>query len=285
MSDQAERLRQIVNGNSRKRARVITITSGKGGVGKSNITLNLALALKELNKKVVILDADLGLANIDVLLGISTKMNLSHVIHDKKTIWEVLHKSEYGVDIVAGGSGINDLMNLGDDDLVYFLEQITTLNEYADYIIIDTGAGLSKESSRFIMSADEVLLVTTPEPTAITDAYAVVKMVNNIRHNIKYKLIVNRVNNKKEGVVTANKLELVSKRFLNIDLPMLGYIIDDKNVQKAVKKQLPFYTTFPKTEASLCLTEIAKRLVEQAPFDEAESGVGGFMSRMLSLLK
>jgi len=285
MNDQASRLRQLVNQNKNKKARIITVTSGKGGVGKSNFTLNFALCLKELGKKVVILDADLGLANIDVLLGISTKSNLANIIYDRKTIWDVIHKSEYGIDLVAGGSGISDLLNLDDIQLQYFLSQIESLNYYADFIIIDTGAGLSKETSRFIIAADEVILITTPEPTAITDAYAIIKMVHSLSKNIHYRLIINRVFNENEGKATGEKLQLVAKRFLNIELPILGYLPDDQVVQSAVKKQKPFYLTYPNSEATKAIRTIANNYLEIKIPNEDKQGIVGFMSKMLNLLR
>lgn len=285
MSDQAERLRQLVNQNKNKKARVITITSGKGGVGKSNFAINFALGLQNQGKKVVILDADLGLANIDVLLGISTKMNLANIIYDNNTIWDVLHKSEYGIDIVAGGSGIKDLLSLQESQLQYFLDQIDLLNQYADFIIIDTGAGLSKETSRFIVSADEVILVTTPEPTSITDAYAIIKMVHSITKDINYKLVINRVMDNQEGKSTGDKLQLVAKRFLNIDLPILGYVPDDSSVQKAVKKQKPFYLHYPDSEASKAIRNITSKFLEMDIPVEKTNGITGFMNKMLKLLR
>ncbi|OEF98625.1 MinD/ParA family protein [Desulfuribacillus alkaliarsenatis] len=285
MNDQAAKLRQLVSQNRNKKARVITVTSGKGGVGKSNFTLNFALCLKELGKKVVILDADLGLANIDVLLGVSTKLNLANIIYEDKTIWDVMYKSEYGIDIVSGGSGINDLLNLEERQLQHFFTQIESLNQYADFVIIDTGAGLSKETTRFIISADEVILVTTPEPTSITDAYAIIKMVHSISTDINYRLIINRVANEQEGKSTADKLQLVTKRFLNIDLSLLGNLPDDKNVQKAVKRQKPFYLTYPNTEASLAIKDIANIFLDIKVEKETSHGITSFMSKMLNLLK
>lgn len=285
MNDQAERLRQLVSQNKNKKARIITVTSGKGGVGKSNFAINFALSLQERGKKVVLLDADLGLANIDVLLGISTKMNLANIIYDNNTIWDVIHKSDYGIDIIAGGSGIKDLLSLEESQLQFFLKQIELLNQYADFIIIDTGAGLSKETSRFIIAADEVILVTTPEPTSITDAYAIIKMVHSITKDIHYRLVINRVMNDQEGKSTIDKLQLVAKRFLGIDLPLLGYVTDDRNVQKAVKKQKPFYLTYPNSEASIAVKDITNKFLEIDIPSESSKGVTGFMSKMLKLLR
>ncbi len=286
MHDQAARLRQLVNENQQqKKARVITVTSGKGGVGKSNFTINFALGLRDLGKKVVILDADFGLANLDVLLGISVKSTLSNLIYDRKTIWDVLYKSEFGIDLVAGGSGVRDLLSLEEGQLQYFLNQIDLLNQYADYIIIDTGAGLSKETARFMIAADEVILVTTPEPTSITDAYAIIKMVHATAQNIHYKLVINRAVNDMEGKATVDKLQLVSKRFLNIDLSALGYLPDDVHVQNAVKKQQPFYLLYPNSEVTKSMKHIVNQYLEVKTTKETSHGISGFINKMLKLLK
>ena len=156
------------------------MTSGKGGVGKSNFTLNFALTLQSKGYKVLVFDADIGLANIDVLMGISSKYNLYHLLKKEKTIWEIIQKGYNDLEFIAGGSGFNDLLRLTDEELDYFAEQVMQLNGYVDFIIFDTGAGLSKETLKFILAAEEAIVVTTPEPTSITDAYAIIKMVNSM---------------------------------------------------------------------------------------------------------
>jgi flagellar biosynthesis protein FlhG len=289
MKDQAEGLRnliQIQNDKGTKATRIITVTSGKGGVGKSNFTLNFALTLQSKGYKVLVFDADIGLANIDVLMGISSKYNLYHLLKKEKTIWEIIQKGYNDLDFIAGGSGFNDLLRLTDDELNYFAEQVMQLNGYVDFIIFDTGAGLSKETLKFILAAEEAFVVTTPEPTSITDAYAIIKMVNSMGHDVSFKLVINRVTDTKEGKHTADKISLVAKQFLDIQIPTLGFVDDDVAVSKAVKKQIPFTVAFPNSAASRSLQLLVDNYMNgYRVIDTPTSGVKGFLNKMMKLLK
>ncbi|TXK81957.1 MinD/ParA family protein [Paenibacillus sp. N3.4] len=289
MSDQAEGLRnlvQIQNEKGAKTTRIITVTSGKGGVGKSNFTLNFALSLQSQGYKVLVFDADIGLANIDVLMGVSSKYNLYHLLKKEKTIWEIIQKGYNDLDFIAGGSGFNDLLRLTEEELDYFAEQVMQLNGYVDFIIFDTGAGLSKETLKFILAAEETFVVTTPEPTSITDAYAIIKMVNSMGHDVSFKLVINRVTDTKEGKHTADKIALVAKQFLNIDIPTLGFVDDDVAVSKAVKKQVPFTVAFPNSAAARSLQVVVERYVRGYQVVESPtSGMKGFLNKMMKLLK
>jgi len=290
MKDQAEMLRRIVNmktGNqisdfqAEKKARVITVTSGKGGVGKTNITVNLALALSRMGLKVAILDVDFGLANIDVLLGIVPKYTLLDLIHEEKSIFEVLTDGPDNIKFLSGGSGVEELIRLDRKKLRKFINNIGLLDKLFDVIIIDTGAGLSQNVMSFIMAADEVLLVTTPEPTAITDAYALVKMVSRQDRKKKINILVNKAESIKEANDIANKLCVVSEKFLSFKLLKLGYILYDENVTKSVKIQKPFSMVNPKCQAAKNITEIAEKLFLDKPRDETD-GAKGFISKLLS---
>lgn len=289
MKDQAEGLRNLVqlqNDKGTKATRIITVTSGKGGVGKSNFTLNFALTLQSQGYKVLVFDADIGLANIDVLMGISSKYNLYHLLKKEKTIWEIIQKGYNDLDFIAGGSGFNDLLRLTDDELNYFAEQVMQLNGYVDFIIFDTGAGLSKETLKFILAAEEAFVVTTPEPTSITDAYAIIKMVNSMGHDVSFKLVINRVTDAKEGKHTADKISLVAKQFLDIQIPTLGFVDDDAAVSKAVKKQIPFTVAFPNSAASRSLQLLVDNYMNgYRVIDTPTSGVKGFLNKMMKLLK
>jgi flagellar biosynthesis protein FlhG len=269
-----------------KTTRIITVTSGKGGVGKSNFTLNFALTLQNKGYKVLVFDADIGLANIDVLMGITAKYNLYHLLKKEKTIEEIIQKGYNDLQFIAGGSGFNDLIRLTEEQLNYFADQVNQLNGSVDFIIFDTGAGLSKETLKFILAAEETFVVTTPEPTSITDAYAIIKMVNSMDEPVKFKLVVNRATDWKEGKQTADKISMVAKQFLQLDIPTLGFVADDTHVSKAVKKQVPFTIEFPFSPASLAI----KRLVEdyiasQKPSESQDGAVKGFLSKMMRLLK
>lgn len=293
MSDQAEMLRKIVNMKSDsqqadqpetgadKIARVITVTSGKGGVGKTNITINLAIALSKRGMKVAILDADLGLANIDVLFGIIPKYTLLDLIHGEKSIFEILTDGPDNIKFLSGGSGVEELIRLDKKKLRKFVGSIGLLDKLFDVVLIDTGAGLSQNVMSFIMAADEVLLVTTPEPTAITDAYALVKMVSRRDKKKPINIIVNKADSIKEAEEIANKLCVVSQKFLSLRLSKLGYILYDDNVTKSVKIQKPFSLYNPKCQAARSIADIAMKLFSQEP-PEDMSGAKGFISRLLS---
>lgn len=292
MSDQAQSLRNLVRTQTDPHARntrIITVTSGKGGVGKSNFTLNFALTLQKQGYKVLVFDADIGLANIDLLMGISPKYSLYHLLKREKTIWDIIHKGYNDLEFIAGGSGFNDLLRLSEAEVDYFAEQVNQLNGYVDFIIFDTGAGLSKETLKFIIAATETIVVTTPEPTAITDAYAIIKMVHTQGHDhVRFQLVVNRVTDPYEGKQTADKISLVAKQFLNLDIPTLGFVEDDVNVSKAVKKQIPFTIAFPTAAATKSIERLVDRYVS-GPADpvmqNGGGGVKGFLSKMMKLLK
>lgn len=292
MNDQAQMLRELVlkresARHAGKKTRIITVTSGKGGVGKSNFTLNFALALQAKGLKVLVFDADIGLANIDVLMGITPKYNLYHLLKKEKSIWEIIHTGYNGLEFIGGGSGFNDLLDLSSEELDYFAEQVSQLHGHCDVILFDTGAGLSKETLKFILAAEETIVVTTPEPTSITDAYAIIKMVNNLQSGVAFRLVINRVTEPREGKQTADKITLVAKKFLQMDIPTIGFVADDSHIPKAVKRQIPFTVAYPNSPAAKNLLEIADRYVQDSVQESAEpaSGVKGFLSKMLKLMK
>lgn len=302
MNDQAEALRNLVrrysvqaqpelapSARAQSSARIFTVTSGKGGVGKSNFTLNFALQLKFQGYRVLVFDADIGMANIDVLMGASPPYNLYHLLKREKTIQDIIYRGHGGLEFIAGGSGFSDLLSLGREDLHYFTEQVLSLASSVDYILFDTGAGLTKETFAFIAAAERTIVVTTPEPTSITDAYALIKMVHAQDPHATFQLVVNRVSDRREGEQTAEKIRLVSNRFLQLDIPVLGFISDDQNVSKAVKKQVPFSVLYPETTASRELKSmVAAMLAESAPVDaasEVNGGMRGFLNRMFAFMR
>jgi flagellar biosynthesis protein FlhG len=287
MMDQAEALRNLVKQqelqDEGRTTRVVTVTSGKGGVGKSNFSLNFALSLQRLGKKVLVFDADIGMANIDVLMGISSTYNLYHLLKQEKTIWEIVQEGPEGLNFIAGGSGFRDLMDLSEEQLDRFEVEISKLHGKYDVILFDTGAGLSKETVKFITAAQETIVVTTPEPTSITDAYALIKMVKAMDVNVHFKLIVNRAVDPREGKQTADKITMVAQRFLQSDLPHLGILPDDPNVSKAVKRQVPFTVAYPGSEASIAIDRIAKHFLEIPQSSTVSGGVKGFLHKMFRL--
>jgi flagellar biosynthesis protein FlhG len=283
MHDQAERLRERLQRTVPSRqTRLVTVTSGKGGVGKSNFSLNFALGLIERGQKVVVFDVDLGLANLDVLMGVSPKKHLLHLLEPHYSIWDIMEKGPNGLEFIAGGSGFTQILQFDDAKLDHFFRQLEPLQGYADTIFFDTGAGISPESLRLMLSSDEVILVTTPEPTAITDAYAVIKMIHSRNPQAKIQLVINRTTSHQEGRTTADKLAMVAKRFLGIDIDTLGFVPDDVHVSKAVKQQRPFLLTYPHSQAAKGIRELVDAyLGRSATVNQGESGGWrGFLTKL-----
>jgi flagellar biosynthesis protein FlhG len=226
--DQAEKLRKMVKEQTapRRVARVVTVTSGKGGVGKSNVSVNLALALSRLGNRVIILDADFGLANVEVMLGIRPRYNLADLMFHGKSLSDIITVGPENIGFISGGSGIQELTNLTRDQIVYLIQKLVELDEKADVIIVDTGAGISDAVLEFVASSSEVLLVATPEPTSITDAYALLKTLNRKTdidlQNVVIKMIANRIDTYDDGKELYDKLSLVVNKFLSLKLEYLG---------------------------------------------------------------
>ena len=298
MKDQAERLREIIgsikNYNEDEKSsrsltdkpgsRVIAITSGKVGVGKTNFTVNLGIKFSQMGLRVVIIDADLGLANVDVVMGKMSKYNLSDVINSNKDILEILEEGPNGVKFVSGGSGVQELVKLDKTQLVGLLMKLGRLDEEADVILIDTGAGLSENVISFVHAAREVILVTTPEPTSITDAYALIKTITHKDKTKNIKVVVNRADNAAEAFNILDKLNVVTQKFLGVKLHKLGYILNDTCVVKAVKMQQPFVVSFSKSEASKNINDIALTLMDNKEVNiNSVSGFKTFINKLTNL--
>lgn len=286
MEDQAQELKMMMRENYTVRAippqrktKIIAITSGKGGVGKTNIATNLGIAYANMGKKVIVIDADLGLANVNVMLNIIPQYNLYHVIKRQKSMSEIIIPTNYGIKLIAGASGFSKIANMSEDERSSFVKEMYTLAE-ADIIIIDTSAGVSKNVISFLIAADEVIVVTTTEPTAITDAYGIIKIiateVDNI--DINLKLIVNRVNNSGDGKKIADRMVQIASQFLNLKIEYLGFIYNDSAVEQAVLKQTPFYINAPKSKASACIRHIVSRL-EKTGYAE-NGGIFAFIKKL-----
>jgi flagellar biosynthesis protein FlhG len=277
MIDQAAQLRSLVR--ERRRASVVAITSGKGGVGKSNISVNLAIHLAAAGKKVVLLDADLGLANADVLCNVSLPSNLSHVIARKKELADVLIDAPGGFRLIGGASGLARMADLTDFDRQRLVSALGELEQQCDVILIDTGAGISPNVLSFTRCADHVLVVTTPEPTAITDAYAVVKVLSRDGAlERRVSLLVNQVRTPNEAKVVHARIAQVAKQFLSVSVLDGGYVLSDAAVPHAVRTRLPFSIGSPKCPAAQCVAQLAMRLeqgVAAATLDQT-----GFFHRM-----
>ncbi|PIE97885.1 MAG: ATP-binding protein [Treponema sp.] len=290
MKDQAEELRILMQEKNKKnvatvnvlphrKTRIIAITSGKGGVGKTNVATNMGIAYAKMGKRVIVIDADLGLANINVMMNIIPQYNLYHVIKKQKKMSEIIIDTKYGLKLVAGASGFSKIANMTEEERNSFIKEMYTLAE-ADVIIIDTSAGVSKNVLAFLAAADEVVVVTTSEPTAITDAYGIIKIiateVDNMELNLK--LIVNRVKSALEGKRIADKMVQIAAQFLNLKIEYIGFIYQDTAVEQAVLKQIPFFVSSPKSKASACLRHIVARL-EKTDYQEF-SGISGFIQKI-----
>jgi len=261
----------------RRRASVIAVTSGKGGVGKSNIAVNLAIQFAAAGKSVVLLDADLGLANADVLCNVELRSNLAHVIARKKDLHEVMVSAPGGFNLIGGASGLARMADLSDADRQRLVEAMGELEAHADVILIDTGAGISPNVLSFTRAADHVLVVTTPEPTAITDAYAVVKVLSRDGGDRRISLLVNQVRSANEAKIVHGRIAQVAKQFLGVSVLDAGYVFIDDVVPQAVRRRTPFVLINPAAPASKCVAQLAMRL-QQGVGAAAESA--GFFNRM-----
>ncbi|MCR4989370.1 MAG: MinD/ParA family protein [Lachnospiraceae bacterium] len=269
--DQAQQLRNIVKAGSynkqRPLARIITVTSGKGGVGKSNTAINLAIQFKKLGKRVIILDADFGLANIEIMFGAVPKHNLSDLIYQGKNIKEIITWGPGDVGFISGGSGIAGLSNLSRDYLVYIIQNLAQLDALADIVIIDTGAGISDAVLEFLVASGEIILVTTPEPTSITDSYSLLKALNrHPRFQREYsavKMLANKVTNNDDGQMLFNKLNAVVNRYLKLPIEYLGPVPNDNQLVKAVMQQTPVSLASPNSKSAQAYATIAAKLMNK----------------------
>lgn len=286
--DQASGLRNIIKANqARPLARVITVTSGKGGVGKSNTAINLAIQLKKQGQRVIILDADFGLANIEIMFGTVPKYNLCDLIYKGMSMKDIITWGPGEVGFISGGSGIVGMSNLSRDYLSYIVQNLAQLDAMADIIIVDTGAGISDAVMEFLVASGEILLVTTPEPTSITDSYTVVKAL--ARHDrfsessTQIKVIANRVESEEEGKSLYNKLNAVVNRYLKVPMTYLGAVPQDEQLRKAVMAQTPVSLENPKAKSALAYEEIANVLMNKESNKSIKiRGMAAFFSHIVA---
>ena len=286
MMDQAQNLRNIVKKNTvvkenEKKSRIITVTSGKGGVGKTSVSINLAIQFRLQGKSVIIFDADFGLANIEVMFGAIPKYNLSDLIYRGKDLNDIIMKGPMDIGFISGGSGISGFGDLTKDQLTYLVYKIKELESMADIIIIDTGAGISSAVMDFVVASNEVILVTTPEPTSITDSYSLLKALNKRddfdRSQNHIKIVANRVRSYEEGVNLYNKLNVVVSKFLDFNIEFLGIIENDDNMSKAVIQQKPISMAYPNSKGAKSFKKISDTLLEMTTTDEDEQKGLAFM--------
>lgn len=288
--DQAEQLRNIIKANNqaqRPLARVITVTSGKGGVGKSNTAINLAIQFRKMGQKVIILDADFGLANIEIMFGAVPKHNLCDLIYQGKNINEIITWGPMDVGFISGGSGIAGMSNLSRDYLNYIIQNLVQLDEMADTIIIDTGAGISDAVLEFLVASGEILLVTTPEPTSITDSYSLLKALNRhpryFSETTSVKVIANKVSGEDEAEALFSKLEAVVVRYLRVPITYLGMIPQDQQLARAVMQQMPVSLDNPRAKSTLAFETLAAKLMnKELNKSLTKRGMAAFFSHIIA---
>ncbi|MTI80176.1 MAG: MinD/ParA family protein [Firmicutes bacterium] len=268
--------------NSVQGPRVIAVTSGKGGVGKTNITLNLAMALSSLGQRVVIFDADLGMANVEVLLGVNPRYTLFDFLYNNKSLYEIITPGPNNIKLISGGSGLLELANLSQRAIKQLRDTVNHFDVGADIILVDTGAGINKNVLAFVGAAQEVIVVATPEPTSITDAYGLIKVLASYNVHREVNLVVNKVDKEREAKETYHKLEVTARHFLiNTKIRYLGSVKEDVNVVKAVRDQQPFMLYQPDCAASQSIKDLAAELLGNDSKDQG--GFSGFFTRLTRL--
>lgn len=292
MVDQAQRLREIFQGqqvytvpNRSGLSRVIAVASGKGGVGKTNLVVNLSILMGQAGNKIIILDADLGMANVDILLDLRSSYSLVDVVQGRKDLSEIILKGPYNIEVIPGGSKLQEMVDMDQQQREQLISKFSNLEREGYIIFIDCPAGLSRNVLSFLAAADELLLVTTPEPTAIADVYSIIKIVNQYKLCSNISLVVNMVRNMKQGENIYRRLENVCNSYLNMKINYLGCIEFDEFVHKAVLNCSPFVLQFPRSQAARQVREITRHLLYEGRGETAPpvKKKEGFLSRFLRL--
>jgi flagellar biosynthesis protein FlhG len=295
--DQAERLRLIADGQARfarggaltrplkarrRPTRTIAIASGKGGVGKTNVCVNLGLALAKLGRAVTIIDMDLGLGNIDVILGVDARLTLEEVVAGRCSLSEALIEGPYGTRLVCAGSGVVALANLEPEQREHLIARLSVIDDSSDIVLLDIGAGISPNVIDFIAAAGEVIVVTTTEPAAMTDAYALIKVTHHQARDVAFSLLVNQVVNPREAREVAQAMVSAARRFLDVDLATLGFLPHDDKLLSAIKRQVPVLVSYPTSRFATTIEDVAGRLCLPAPMaeEDAASGFVRFLRRL-----
>ncbi len=299
MADQAQQLREQVsrirnsqdtkdsNNNAIKipeppknKQRIIAITSGKGGVGKTTFAVNFAIALAEEGMRVLLIDADFGFANVGTVLGIMSQLDLTALMHNGYSLNDIMTQGPHGIKLIAGGSGLFDLIKAEDAVSGGILNQLYALHEEIDIVLFDTGAGINDGILRIIASCDDVIVVTTPEPTALVDAYSLIKIVSEKRLETPAHLVINKAETEKEANLTGRNLVLTVEKYLGVKIDIIGHVIDDYNVVRAVKMQKPYMISFPTSVASKNVKQISKAFLN-IKNDSVKKGIMGFLSSII----
>jgi len=289
--DQAEQLRNVIRASSvrpESKTRVITITSGKGGVGKSNVAVNLAVQLRKREKRVIIFDADIGLANVEVMFGAIPQYNLSDMIYHGKKLKEIITEGPMEIGFISGGNGIIGMNNLSKDQLSLLVNNLSELDELADFILIDTGAGIANNVMEFVQASPEVLLVMTPEPSSLTDSYSLVKALYGnpgfVRNGTRIDVLVNRIVSPDDGQSVYEKLNSVISKFLQGEVNFCGTIPQDIQLERSVREQKIVSLSVPNSKSARAFENLAKSLIEGGQMEPVEQrGIMQLFSRFLNL--
>lgn len=262
MNDQAERLRARLkeeDGRSHQ-FKTIAVVSGKGGVGKTNFSLNFSISLSKRGYRVLLFDLDIGMGNVEILMGRSAEYSIADFLEMDMPLNNIISEGPYGLNYIGGGTGLPHIVKLDDEQISRFTGELAQLIQNYDYIIFDMGAGITEESAKFILSVQEIAVITTPEPTSITDAYSVMKHIHLLDNKIPFQLVINRSEGEREGQETYKRISAVASRFLGRDADLLGIIPDDRTIQQAVKRQIPFIIYHENSAASKAIRSMTEKV-------------------------
>jgi flagellar biosynthesis protein FlhG len=278
--DQAQGLRDRMSGPGRA-PKVITVASGKGGVGKSTISVNLSIAMSQMGKSILVIDADFGLANVDIMLGVAAKYNLSHFLRGEKEFGEIIQMGLDGVRFVSGGSGLDELLKMDEEQLVMLMSGLNKLDIDIDYIICDAGAGINDNLMRMILASTETIVVTTPEPTAILDAYALIKTIVKRDKFHSIHIIMNRSESRREADRVLRGFKDVMSRNLGKDVDLLGHVLYDRDVPQSIKQQTPIIISQPDGKTARDIKAIAQTLLNTSAEKNAPNRLSRLFARVM----
>ncbi|MBU8768598.1 MinD/ParA family protein [Cytobacillus oceanisediminis] len=286
MNDQAEGLRaRLKEEDSRNhQVKTIAVVSGKGGVGKSNFSLNFSISLCRIGYRVLLFDLDIGMGNLEILMGRSAKYSIADFLEKNIPLKNIISEGPLGLDYIGGGTGLSHFVKLDDEQISRFTDELADLIQNYDYIIFDMGAGITEESARFILSVQEIAVITTPEPTSITDAYSVMKHIHLLDGTIPFHLVINRSDGEREGKETYKRISAVVSRFLGREADLLGIIPDDRSIQQAVKRQIPFILHQGNSAASKAIRNMTEKVGGRPIGHTGEHHSAQFISKLKEFL-
>ncbi|WP_102262206.1 MinD/ParA family protein [Mesobacillus jeotgali] len=285
MNDQAEKLRNRLKMDTpAKEAKTLAVVSGKGGVGKSNFSLNFSISLAKKGFKVLLFDLDIGMGNIEILMGKNSSLSIADFLSGKSSMEEVIFQGPHGVEYISGGTGLSQLVRMDRDSVEYFTSSLSEVLRKYDYLIFDMGAGLNEETLSILLSVNEIFVITTTEPTSLMDAYATMKFIHLADSELPFYLVVNRAGSAKEGNDTMARLEDVLVKFLGRTPTKLGILPDDKTVQEAVKRQIPFTMFNERSQASKGMAAIIEKYINKESYNAEKRDKRSFTARLKQFL-